>query len=243
MLANAINVMFKRKQIKDPPSFNWMKFQDNSMNYTANEDVLFEKVPVSVVLTTIKRRKEFVNSFVLPSIHANNPSEIIIVDDEELGIQNKRNKGAGLAKQDYIFFCDDDVIIPKNHLNLLYKTIIESDCAFAYTDYQAIVFQETSHILRKNYYHNASDFDLEKLKKKNYIDTCSLVKKSIFCGFDPDIKRFQDWDLWLTLSLRGYKGLYVKGTGIMKFYFDSGITSSAKLKDCKDIILKKHNIT
>jgi len=242
MLAKGIKTMFKRKQIKDNISFNWMKFQANSMNYSNNEDSSLDKIPVSVVLTTIKKRKEFVNSFVLPSIQANNPSEIIIIDDEELDIQNKRNKGAKLAKEEYIFFCDDDVIIPKNHLCTLYKSILKSNFSFVYTDYQAIVLPESTHKFRENYYHQASEFDLEKLKKVNYIDTCSLVKKSIFCGFDPEIKRFQDWDLWLTLSLQGYKGLYVKETGIMKFYLDSGITSSTKLAKSKDIVLKKHNL-
>jgi glycosyltransferase involved in cell wall biosynthesis len=242
MLANTINTIFKRKQIKDHVSFNWMKFQDNSINYSTDKDLLFDTVPVSVVLTTIKKRKEFVNSFVLPSIQANNPAEIIIIDDEELGIQEKRNKGASLAKQDYIFFCDDDVIIPKNHLKILHESILGSDYSFAYTDYQAIVFDESSHAFRKNYYHSASHFDLKKLKRNNFIDTCSLVKKSDFCGFDPKIKRFQDWDLWLTLSLNGHTGIYVEETGIMKFYFDSGISSSKNLKYHRDVILKKHGL-
>jgi hypothetical protein len=243
IISNLFSKVFKRKSQRNKnSSFQWLKSKQKTIDLFQQNIEQNDKLPVSVVLTTIKRRNLFVSSFVLPAIQVNNPAEIIIIDDEELGIQEKRNKGASLAKERFIYFCDDDIIMPKNHLRILCKALESSDNSFAYTDYQAIVFDESSHALRKNYYHSAKSFDLEKLKRKNYIDTCSLVKKSDFCGFDPEIKKFQDWDLWLTLSLNGHTGIYVEETGIIKFYFDNGISSPKNLKNCRNVILKKHGL-
>lgn len=69
------------------------------------------------------------------------------------------------------------------------------------------------------------NYDQKRLKRKNYIDTCLLIRRDLFCGFDPQIKRLQDWDLWLTLMEHGVKGLHVKKTGFLSFRLDVGITS------------------
>src|SRR3989338_1028903 len=55
----------------------------------------------------------------------------------------------------------------------------------------------------------AQKFDARDLRKKNYIMTTSLVRRDNFAAFDEKLKRFQDWDLWLTLSARGQNGIYI----------------------------------
>ena len=52
-------------------------------------------------------------------------------------------------------------------------------------------------------------FDREALKKQNYIHTSSLLRRSAFPGFDETLKKFQDWDLWLTMVERGSKGVWI----------------------------------
>ncbi|TLT05664.1 glycosyltransferase [Aliarcobacter thereius] len=220
-------------------SFEWIKKTNNFVVHNK------EKLPISIVLVVIKSRLEFVNAFVIPSIKANNPAEIIIVDDEDLTNQEKRNKGASLATQKYLFICDDDVVMPSNHLSILCKVLEDNDgLSFAYTDYQAIVMDPLTHPKGANYYQRSRPFDLEFLKFNNYIDTCSLVRKDSFPGFDPEIKRFQDWDLWLTMGLKGFKGVYVEETGIIKYYLDEGITSKKiSAEESRNIVLQKHNLS
>lgn len=220
-------------------SFDWLK---NSGDFSP---ALNNSLPVSVVLVVIKSRLDFVNAFVLPALKANNPAEIIVVDDDDLSNQEKRNKGAALATQKYLFVCDDDVVMPTNHLQILCQTLEDNaSVAFAYTDYQAVVMDPSTHPKGSNYYQKSRDFDLEYLKVHNYIDTCSLVRKDVFPGFDPEIKRFQDWDLWLTIALSDQVGIYVKSTGIIKFYLDEGITSKAiSAEKSRNIILNKHALS
>src|SRR5690606_19742970 len=52
-------------------------------------------------------------------------------------------------------------------------------------------------------------FDADMLRRMNYIHTTSLIRKEHFPGFDPTIRRLQDWDLWLTMLARGYTGVWV----------------------------------
>lgn len=233
-------------KIQSSPQFLWLNRKSN-LSFTSNSNHFLKsnmKLPISVIMPTLKSRNCFTQDFVLPMIYANNPAEIIIVDDEEIGVQEKRNKGASKATQKYLFFCDDDTILPSNHLYILFTYLEERpDYAFAYTDYQAIVMDPLTHPKKNNYYHKALDFNLEVLKQRNYIDTSSLLKNEKFPGFDPTIKRLQDWDLWLTICLRGEKGLYVKETGIIKYYLDEGITSKYDLNMAKQVIINKHCIS
>lgn len=57
------------------------------------------------------------------------PSKII-VQKNNLGASNARNKGIKNASGKYIVFLDDDDWISKNHLNCLYRAISNNDFAF-----------------------------------------------------------------------------------------------------------------
>jgi hypothetical protein len=43
----------------------------------------------------------------------------------------------------------------------------------------------------------------------NYIHTTSLIRREHFPGFDPAIRRFQDWDVWLTMVGQGRTGVFI----------------------------------
>ena len=78
------------------------------------DDVL----PISVIVPLSKNRTDFFYRFVLPLIEANNPAEIIINDNDE-GAPKKRNDGFDKSTQQYLFFCDDDLLLPSDHLEKL----------------------------------------------------------------------------------------------------------------------------
>ena len=44
-----------------------------------------------------------------------------------------------------------------------------------------------------------------------YIHTMSLIRANDFPkhGWDENIKKLQDWDLWLTMSSQGKKGIFI----------------------------------
>ena len=128
-----------------------------------------------------------------------NKTKVRYVKQNNMGAPAARNRGATLAQGDYLLFCDADIILYPNMLERLKAAMDEHPrTSFAYSD-----FKFGQKIFR------GQTFNRDQLIKDNYIHTCSLVKKEHFPGFDERLKRFQDWDLWLTMLKKRHYGIWV----------------------------------
>jgi hypothetical protein len=101
-------------------------------------------------------------------------------------------------------------------------------------------------------------FNSEDLKQNNYIDVTSLIRRSDFSGFDESIKKFQDWDLWLTMLEKNKTGvcvpeiLYTKIVGgrvgisqwLPGFVYRLPWKGKAvrRFEEARDIVRKKHGL-
>ena len=204
-------------------------------------DSIDDGLPVSVIVPLTKSRRGFFESMVLPLIEANNVNEIIINDNEGLA-PKKRNDGFLKATQPYVFFCDDDILLPATYIESLLRVLEKNpDIGFAYTGYHGIVLHPESHPMRGNFEIPAVQFSKEALKRGNYISTMSLVRKELFPMFDVNLKRLQDWDIWLTLANRGVRGALVPQETFYAYYLDAGITSNQNSEvDAVNVIRNKH---
>jgi hypothetical protein len=56
-----------------------------------------------------------------------------------------------------------------------------------------------------------NEFNPEQLKKMPCIHSMSLIRRQDFpaTGWDESIKKFQDWDLWLTMLEQGKIGVWI----------------------------------
>ncbi len=176
-----------------------------------------------------------------------------------------RNYGAHLAQGEYLFFCDADIILKKDAFQKLlaaleaaasfkegdapsYPTFSKGGSggvAYAYCSFRLGWKKMPSRL-----------FDAEQLKKCNYISTMSLIRRKDFSGFDENIKKFQDWDLWLTMLRQGKRGVFVPQVlftalptkiGISKwlpkfFYKLPWLREVKKYNEAKEIIIKKHRL-
>ena len=192
------------------------------------------RLPISVVVPHLTSRDDFFIRYCLPSIWANSPAEVIVLDDDR-HVQVKRNAGAAKATQEFLFFCDDDVILADGCLGALYQNIGDHD--FAYCDYRA-----ANHPTPGFTRHTAKPFNVKTLQAQNYISTMSLVRRSKFPGFDEKIQRLQDWDMFLTMTENGSTGVYVKEAEFIAFWLDRGITSRGNWEDSNQIVKRKHGI-
>ena len=124
---------------------------------------------------------------------------VIYVYQSNQGAPVARNTGASMASGELLIFCDADVVA---HPILLEKlaAALEANpiAAYAYCGF---------YWGRRAFY--AKAFDALSLRQGNSIHTTSLIRRDQFPGFDPSLKRFQDWDLWLTMLEQGQCGVAV----------------------------------
>ncbi len=168
-----------------------------------------------------------------------------IINQENQGSNFARNNGSKFARGDYLLFCDADIVLRDDFLETMLSALKSSGRSYAYSSHKFGF---------KNF--NLWKFDEAKLKQMPYIHTTSLIKKDDFPGFDENIKRLQDWDLWLTMLENGKKGIWIDE---YLFQVESGGTMSSwmpsfvykifpflpkvrKYKKSVQIIKEKHNI-
>lgn len=193
------------------------------------DDVL----PISVVVPMSPKRDHFFYNMVYPLLEANKPAEII-VNDNPGGAPKKRNDGFAKSTQPFVFFCDDDILLSADYFGKLFDLLKKNPTkAYAYTGYHGIVMHPATHPLKGNFQIPSLPFNGDRLRQGNYISTMSLVRRECLpkqptYPFDENLKRLQDWDLWLTMLANGHEGVMLPGVENMyhAYYLDEGITSN-----------------
>lgn len=125
----------------------------------------------------------------------------VFLNQENKGAPAARNRGRREAKGEYLFFCDADAILLPNALETMWSAL-EQHWSFSYA-YSSFRWG------RKLF--SVGPFDPERLMKGPYIHTMSLIRASDFpaSGWDENIKKLQDWDLWLTMLEEGRSGFFI----------------------------------
>lgn len=166
------------------------------------------------------------------------------INQENKGSNPARNRGAGEAKGEYLLFCDADIVMASNMLEIMLKTLENNlDAGFAYSSFKYGL---------KSF--KLGPYDADKLKKMPYIHSTSLIRAPHFPGWDESIQRLQDWDLWLMMLERGHTGVWiddilfkVKTGGAISSWLPSFayklmpfLSDVKKYKKAVEVIKKKH---
>jgi len=141
------------------------------------------------------------------------------IRQENKGAPAARNKGLEMARGDYVIFWDADVVAEPEMLEKMVSTLEKNmDASFVYCNFNLQYKKMT-----------ARGFDSAALKQNNYIHTTSLIRKKDAIKWDESLRRFQDWDLWLSMSEQGKKGAWIDEN---LFYIMGGGTISSWLPKC-----------
>lgn len=163
------------------------------------------------------------------------PREVkrVVIKDEGKGANWARNEGFKQVDTEFVLFSDNDINWYEGSIELLLQTLEDHpEASYAYGAYMlgdAILCN--------------MDFDASVLKLFNYISTMSLIRTKDFPGFDENIKRFQDWDLWLTMLEEGKTGVYC-GKVIFDTPIRDGITYNNPFGpyEALEVIRDKHKL-
>lgn len=124
-----------------------------------------------------------------------------ILEQDNKGANAARNFGLKIITGEYVIFWDADTVARPDMLKKMLEALKNHPKAsYAYSQYKFGWKKMKSHI-----------FDPKLLKKFNYIDQTSLIRRADLParGCDASITRFQDWDLWLTMLENNKTGIFV----------------------------------
>jgi glycosyltransferase involved in cell wall biosynthesis len=139
-----------------------------------------------------------------------------IINQPNRGANAARNRGFREAQGKFLLFCDADVVMEPVMLETMVKTLEENpQASYAYC----------AHKFGRKLFRLFA-FSAERLRTMPYIHTSSLIRREYFTGFDENVKRLQDWDLWLTMLEQGHSGVWIDQ---VLFSYSPGGTMSAWL--------------
>lgn len=134
-----------------------------------------------------------------PSIIAREFPTVRILRGDHRGANTARNIAARQASGELLFFSDADCVYEPDALSALARALDDHpEASFAYSS-----FKLGWKLFRLRPY------DVHALRERNYIPTRALIRKRDFPGFDEELKRLQDWDLWLTMAEQGKHGVWI----------------------------------
>ncbi|MFA5020706.1 MAG: glycosyltransferase family A protein [Patescibacteria group bacterium] len=173
--------------------------------------------------------------------------KLTILNQENKGAPAARNYGFKFSQDDYVLFLDADIVMKPTMLEKMLAALTADESAdFAYSSFRWGW---------KRF--KLWPFDFEKLKKMPYIHTSSLIRRGAFPGFDEKLKKFQDWDLFLTMTKKGGKGVWLDevlfkaltggtmSTWLPKFIYKLPwlkLRGKDRYEQAAAIIRKKHNL-
>jgi glycosyltransferase involved in cell wall biosynthesis len=174
-----------------------------------------------------------------------NEGSCIVVRKANGGPASARNLGVGATRGKYILFLDSDNKILPDFLSLTIP-ILEKNNEVAVVYGEVRFFGEYKNRMK----FQSGPFDIDKLIANNYIDVCSLVRRTAWDqvgGMDESrlLIGFEDWEFWIHLASRNWQFIYIRDP-LFEYRLRDDSLFSNQLNDenyqvVKKYIYKKHS--
>lgn len=131
-----------------------------------------------------------------------------VIHQENKGPSSARNVGVRNAKGKYLFFLDSDNKVERAYLEKATHILNANDNIGVV--YANPIFFGNNLILNRHF--QPQLFNTYTLLLSNYIDMCSVVRKSCIDsvgGFDEDLVGHEDWELWIRIAKAGWDFFHI----------------------------------
>jgi glycosyltransferase involved in cell wall biosynthesis len=158
--------------------------------------------------------------------------DIIIINDTDGNANIARNTGFQQVHTPYVLFSDNDINWCPEALQSMYDMLqLRTDISYAWGSYEL-----------DGRIWCAKHWDEKELLRRNYISTMTMVRTVDHPGFDPKIRRLQDWDVWLTMLANGKRGEWIGKIAFTTPVRDGITRSSIGWEEALAVIKEKHKI-
>lgn len=174
-------------------------------------------------------------------------------DRVDFHIRIRKNRGANAARMtginllgrefDYYLFPDSDCEYFPTFVKSLWEELALYDFREMIRKGWGIAYSYCSFCRNDDDYFYPGEWDPDRLLSENYISMSTLIKGSSFCrvgGFDMEVKRLQDWDLWLRMKKMGYAGSFVNKVLFRKKERDNSISNDMTYEHHAEWLLARH---
>lgn len=154
-----------------------------------------------------------------------------------LGQSSARNAGLQFLGTDLVIFLDGDLLLQSNMLARMEQELGDHPGAsFVYSHYD-----RTGAVAGKVL---AKPWDLNTLKGGNYVSPMAMARRADLPSpcFDPELARYEDWDLWLRMGKAGKVGRLIDETLFTACYQAGDLSSKGESQDHFWAIRQKHGI-
>lgn len=194
------------------------------------------------LISVIIPNRAFEKNETLPSLKKQtykNFEVIEVIDKDAKGASWARNQGLKKAKGEFIFWCDNDLQLRPDCLEKLHKTLQDNpDADWAFGRF----------IIDRTEFNNRKPAVPEDKYSKEFIDhfhgisTMSLIRASAKPRWDENLKRYDDWDLWIRLTREGHMPAFCDTILFSTVNRPHGITQQSRddIDRNMSIIYKKH---
>ncbi len=122
-----------------------------------------------------------------------------LIRQENAGAPAARNSGFRKSTGQFVIFWDADVLGKPTMLQEMLRALQENkEASFVYSDHYFGLKKMP-----------AKPWSAPHIQKDNFIHSTSLIRREAVVPWDETLKRFQDWDYWLTSSEEKKSGVYI----------------------------------
>lgn len=223
------------------PAYNAEEFLERAVMSIARQDIGVDKIRIVVINDG---STDGTKSVAEACQRQCGTDMLIISRDYNKGANYSRNEALSVSFSQYVYFMDADAVLVPSAFSSLINTMSKtsSDVAYAYSGFNRVYKLEDGRLFAEGVM--PGDFEEDRLKKGNYISMMSMVKRISLPkrGFDTDIQRLQDWDMWLTLLEKGKVGIFVDKPLFTAMVLPTGISSSGDYAVFYNTVRAKHGL-